>query len=142
MGQTRSRPAARRGDVGARFDVLVDTELARARRKHGKPFNSEPEGWAVIQEELDEFRDAYRARHGGPKTKCIAELIETAAMCRRAFEDLYSITPGRCSVCGCTDNTPCVGAFGEGCAWRNRARTLCTSCPDPKNPTKRWRRRR
>jgi len=139
MGKARSRSAARRGDASSHFYTLVDKELRRARAKHPKAFNSEPEGWAVIQEELDEYRDALRARHGGPKATCIAELVETAAMCRRAFEDLYQVVPGRCQKCGCTDNTPCVGAFGEGCGWANRSQTLCTACVQPE-PRRRRRR--
>jgi hypothetical protein len=31
---------------------------------------------------------------------------------------------GICSSCGCTDAAPCDG----GCAWANRAHTLCTAC--------------
>lgn len=32
--------------------------------------------------------------------------------------------PGICTQCGCTDAAPCDG----GCAWANRAHTLCTAC--------------
>lgn len=49
MGQTGSFAAARTRLVGARVNWLIDKELKRARAKHPKPLNSEPEGWAVIQ---------------------------------------------------------------------------------------------
>jgi len=33
-------------------------------------------------------------------------------------------TPGKCRWCGCTYYSPC----DAGCAWANRAQTLCTEC--------------
>jgi hypothetical protein len=33
-------------------------------------------------------------------------------------------TPGRCSVCGCTEARACIG----GCAWTDASRTLCSAC--------------
>lgn len=32
--------------------------------------------------------------------------------------------PGTCRVCGCTHHQPCL----EGCAWADRAQTLCSAC--------------
>jgi hypothetical protein len=31
-----------------------------------------------------------------------------------------------CNVCGCTDETPCIGEDGLPCAWANP--TTCTEC--------------
>jgi hypothetical protein len=31
-----------------------------------------------------------------------------------------------CSVCGCTDETPCIDEQGLQCAWANE--TTCTEC--------------
>lgn len=36
----------------------------------------------------------------------------------------YGPQPGRCRVCGCTDDAACSG----GCAWADETRTLCTRC--------------
>ena len=71
------------------FAHRVQLELRRARKKHGA-MQSDPHAWAVIQEELDEFRDAYRAQ---PKNTIamLTELIHTAAMCQRAAEDLHLV---------------------------------------------------
>ena len=83
---TEARVRAERATVDG-FQALVACELARARAKHPS-MKSDPHAWAVIQEELDEFRDAYRSRHGGPTSHILIELVHTAAMCQRAAEDL------------------------------------------------------
>lgn len=35
-----------------------------------------------------------------------------------------TLTPGRCRWCGCTDERACAA----GCAWADRAHTLCSEC--------------
>ena len=35
-----------------------------------------------------------------------------------------SLVPGVCRWCGCTYGNPCA----NGCAWADRAQTLCTEC--------------
>ncbi len=37
---------------------------------------------------------------------------------------LNPATLGRCSVCGCTEESPCPG----GCIWANSNATLCSRC--------------
>lgn len=36
----------------------------------------------------------------------------------------FSFEPGRCRWCRCTYERPCA----NGCAWADRAQTLCTEC--------------
>jgi hypothetical protein len=70
------------------FTQLVAGELTRARRLHA-PLGSAHEAYAVILEELEEFktevfkRTAMRSCEG-----MLTELVQTAAMCQRAAEDL------------------------------------------------------
>ena len=61
----------------------IDVELLRARGKHEKHLNSPLEAWAVIWEELEEFRVSVKDGNMD-----VSELIQTAAMCIRAIEDL------------------------------------------------------
>lgn len=70
---------------------LVENELARAREKHGpQPFNSRSEAIEVIREEFEEF--VVEARIGKKAdAKAIKELVQTAAMCQRAAEDIYRL---------------------------------------------------
>lgn len=70
------------------FLDMVETELAKAREKHATPFHNAHEAFAVIYEELDEFWDEVRAQKHD-KGKLLKELIQTAAMCYRAAEDLH-----------------------------------------------------
>lgn len=63
----------------------VHTELARAQSLYA-PFNSGHEGWAVIQEEMDELFDALRER--APKYMQRKEAIQVAAMAIRYVIDL------------------------------------------------------
>jgi hypothetical protein len=80
MTETATKPSA--------FPELVAVELASARRKHA-PMASAHEAYAVILEELEEFktevfkRTAMRSCEG-----MLTELVQTAAMCQRAAEDL------------------------------------------------------
>jgi hypothetical protein len=35
------------------------------------------------------------------------------------------VVPGKCRVCGCTDETPCRDDDGNPCAWVDVEHTLC-----------------
>lgn len=72
------------------FLDMVETELAKAREKHPTPFHNGHEAYAVILEELDEFWDEVKAQKHS-KEKFLKELIQVAAMCYRAVEDLKLI---------------------------------------------------
>jgi hypothetical protein len=71
----------------SQFTELVEAELSRARAKHAPEMNNAHEAYAVIFEELDEFWDEVRAQKHDP-AKMLKELVQTAAMCARAAEDL------------------------------------------------------
>lgn len=72
------------------FLDMVETELSKAREKHPTPIHNAHEAFGVIYEELDEFWDEVRAQKHDP-SKMLKELIQTAAMCYRAAEDLNLI---------------------------------------------------
>lgn len=68
--------------------AAVAVELARARSHHA-PLNSAHEAYAVILEELDEFKaEVWKKTRERDKTAMRAELIQLAAMAIRAVEDL------------------------------------------------------
>lgn len=67
------------------FPALVEKELATARELH-RPHQSIHESASVIREEFEEFWDAVKLDRDTPKL--LHELIQTAAMCQRAAEDL------------------------------------------------------
>jgi len=78
----------------ATFAGLVRDELAAARRNHA-PLNSAHEAYAVILEELDEFRkEVWRRREVRVPKRMLGELVQTAAMCQRAAEDLELAAAG------------------------------------------------
>ena len=68
---------------------LVGAEFVRATREHA-PFHSAHEGWAVINEEMDELWEQVRKcknfkdRHAGMKR----EAVQVAAMAIRFLVDL------------------------------------------------------
>lgn len=70
------------------FGDMVESELDRARDKHSTDMVSAHEGLAVILEEFEEFK-AEVFRQKVDQEALIAELVSTAAMCRRMYEDLY-----------------------------------------------------
>jgi hypothetical protein len=71
------------------FDQLVAEELARARAKH-QPLNSLHEGFAVILEEMDEFKEeVWKKREHREPRKLLAELVQIGAMVQRAAEDCF-----------------------------------------------------
>jgi hypothetical protein len=66
----------------------VRQELARARGKHA-PLNSAHEAYAVILEELDEFKaEVWKKTRERDRAHMREELIQIAAMAIRAVEDL------------------------------------------------------
>ena len=78
--ETATKPSA--------FPELVAVELASARRKHA-PMASAHEAYAVILEELDEFkREVFKLAAMRSWDDMLTELVQTAAMCQRAAEDL------------------------------------------------------
>lgn len=66
----------------------VAAELERARSQHA-PLNSGHEAYAVILEELDEFKaEVWKKRRERNPAAMRTELIQLAAMAIRAIEDL------------------------------------------------------
>jgi hypothetical protein len=71
------------------FAKSVELELARARRKHVEPMHSAHEAHSVIEEEYEEFKqEVFKQHKDRSKSKMLAELVQLAAMCQRAAEDL------------------------------------------------------
>ena len=74
------------------FLSRVAAELSRARSKHAG-INSAHEGYAVILEELDEFkRQVWLKREQRDPQEMLSELIQIAAMAARTAEDLSLIS--------------------------------------------------
>lgn len=70
------------------FLTAVQEELIRATALHG-PLNSAHEAYAVILEELDEFKaEVWKRTAARDPAKMREELIQIAAMCARAAADL------------------------------------------------------
>lgn len=69
-----------------KFAGLVHNELLRARNKHPGIMHSHHHAYGVILEEVDEYWDFVKA--DGPAGKKLSELVQIAAMCQRAAEDL------------------------------------------------------
>jgi len=69
------------------FQKQVRVELTSARKQHGN-INSLHEGYAVILEELDEFKEEVWKRSAKRnKANMLKELIQIAAMAQRVAED-------------------------------------------------------
>lgn len=68
------------------FPYLVALELEKARNAHG-PQRVPHESLGVIREEYVEFEQEVFARKHDP-LRMLAELVQLAAMCQRAAEDL------------------------------------------------------
>lgn len=84
---TRKRP-----DVRAKWLLgLVGNELARAQEWFG-PMASPHEGWAVIQEEVDELWERVKANEGRDEA-AHDEAIQIAAMALRYAYDISVQTP-------------------------------------------------
>jgi hypothetical protein len=70
------------------FLKAVEAELAQARSQHAK-LNSAHEAYAVILEELDEFKlEVWKKRSQRDPVNMLKELIQIAAMCARTAEDI------------------------------------------------------
>ena len=70
------------------FPNLVFQELKMARSGHA-PMHSAHEAYAVILEELEEFKaEVFKKREARSKGRMLAELVQVAAMAWRAAEDL------------------------------------------------------
>jgi hypothetical protein len=71
------------------FAGRVFEELERARGIHGK-IGSAHEGWAVIQEELEEFWEEVRKKPAmRDPGKMVEELVQVGAMAQRVAEDVF-----------------------------------------------------
>ena len=87
------------------FADRVAAELGRARTKHPTKLNSAHEAFAVIREEVDELWDKVKAdEHKSPagQTLMVDELVQIAAMCQRAAEDVFpeALSWSVCDCCG------------------------------------------
>jgi hypothetical protein len=70
------------------FAEMVHQRLRRARSTF-RSFNSAHEGYAVLLEELDEFKaEVWKKPIDRDKARMLHELVDLAAMCQRAAEDL------------------------------------------------------
>lgn len=70
------------------FAGLVASELRAARDRHAA-LNSAHEAYAVILEELEEYKtEVFKRREFRDRDQMLRELVQTAAMCQRAAEDL------------------------------------------------------
>ena len=70
------------------FPTLVASELGRARALFGAQ-RSAHESYAVILEEVDEFWDLVKMKPSKrPRGAMLEELVQIAATCQRAAEDL------------------------------------------------------
>jgi hypothetical protein len=70
------------------FAQLVEMALEQTRAKHA-PLNSAHEAYAVILEELDEFKsEVWKKREARDRQQMLTELVHVAATCQRAAEDL------------------------------------------------------
>jgi hypothetical protein len=72
--------------ITSNFPKLVERELQNARELHGNQ-HSMHESYAVILEELEEMWDEIKERDPN-RTLVLKELVQVAAMCQRAAEDL------------------------------------------------------
>ena len=68
---------------------LVDTELLNAKSKWPR-IRGAHEGASLIQEELEEFREAIRKDQSMMNTDAADELVQIAAMAIRTLEDVYN----------------------------------------------------
>lgn len=81
------------------FQELVSKEIMRARAKHPK-INSFHEGYAVLLEEVDEFKELVwkLAWKDGDKANMLSELTQIAAMAQRIAEDRNLIEASECCL--------------------------------------------
>lgn len=84
------------GDISLKLDgdfqLLQALELMSARKKHPGTQASAHEAFAVLLEEVDEFKaEVWKKGSERSKAKMLAELVQIAAMAQRAAEDLKLI---------------------------------------------------
>ena len=79
----------------SKFAELVAKELENARSKHPGGMHSAHEAYGVILEEIDEFWELVKTDAITKNTlyyegsrQTLSELVQIAAMCQRAAEDL------------------------------------------------------
>jgi hypothetical protein len=68
------------------FFKLVEEEVERAYRKHGRDKWGRHEYYAIMKEEIDEVWDSIKADQ--PIDELIKEIIQVAAMCVRYLDNL------------------------------------------------------
>lgn len=68
------------------FQQWVEEELKKARTKHATKQTTLHEGYAVLQEEVDEVWDLVKSQ-APSKDSLLKELIQVAAMAQRFAED-------------------------------------------------------
>ncbi|MBV9075150.1 MAG: hypothetical protein JOZ10_16110 [Acidobacteria bacterium] len=75
--------------IHSTFPECVRQELQLARQKH-RPQGSAHEALAVILEEVCEFQaEVFKKSEQRSAAKMLVELVQIAAMCQRAAEDLH-----------------------------------------------------
>jgi hypothetical protein len=88
LDELLARPTGTAGEPSG-FAAMVAGELGRARAKHAIGINSPHEGYAVIDEELDEFKRLVYGQDRSPDKRAamLEELVQVAAMAQRCAED-------------------------------------------------------
>jgi NTP pyrophosphatase (non-canonical NTP hydrolase) len=84
-----------------RNEVIVDVllELERANKIHGPRFNSAHEGWAVLEEEVQELFDEVRKKRPSKK-RLLEEALQIAAMAIKFILSMGKWTYGyKCEDC-------------------------------------------
>lgn len=72
------------------FTTLISEELSRVDKMY-PPMTSVEEAYAVIKEEFEEFWDEVKVKdHQRDWGNMATELVQTAAMCMRAYNDVVS----------------------------------------------------
>jgi hypothetical protein len=86
----RGEQAVRLNRRVAQALLFIEYELMRAIDKHTQPFHSHHEAYAVVLEELDEYKAEVFKGGSTPRDPeaLRTELIQTAAMATRALVDL------------------------------------------------------
>lgn len=83
MKTEKTADEARLDDI---FDFVFEV-FQHAQAKHPKPYNSDKEGWAVIQHELDELYDEIRAHEGYGE----AAFLEAAQVAGTAIRYIFDL---------------------------------------------------
>ncbi len=74
-----------RSEISEYVSTLVEDEITKVRKKY-KPYNSDHELYAVLQEEVDEFWDEVK-KNGTYKRKT-EELVQIIAVAKRGLEEI------------------------------------------------------